>query len=443
MSVAVSLTTTSPSLFTFTQPYSLLPPLSSSLFYVQLSQPSEHPPLCHPSTSLLVRTSMLPTGKAHQEDLKRLFTRPGPHIFKDATIPITFVGVHVVEFLLSPNCSRQFKTLEISFLVSKAIYGCTQLEISSLLRSAVVSGCSSFVSALIDAGGDVNERDSDGRSMLSFAVNSANIDVVKVLIDSGCRVDDWGDLFLHNAAEMNRIDLLEVLCENGDSVKLVNSVDSVGRTPIHVSAVNGNVGALRFCAEMNGDLDCVDYNGSTPLHYAAAEGHVECVEFLLECCLYSKYAINKDGKTPYMVAVENGKEESHLLDLLHLGDVLHRAASLDDVNAIKSCIAQGAKVNGRDQNCWTPLHRAAFKGRIESVKALLSHGAQVDLVDNLGYTPLHCAVEAGHTKVALYLIAHGAKGNLKSIQGLSTLNLDPFKNHPAFVSPLCGKTEQV
>ncbi|KAF9602553.1 hypothetical protein IFM89_029852 [Coptis chinensis] len=189
---------------------------------------------------------------------------------------------------------------------------------------------------------------------------------------------------------------------------------------------------------MNGDLDCVDYNGSTPLHYVAAEGD-ECVE----CCLYSKYAINKDGKMPYMVAVENGKEESHLLDLLHLGDVLHRAASLDDVNAIKSCIAQGTKVNGRDQNCWTPLHRAAFKGWIESVKALLSHGAQVDIIDNLGYTPLHCAIEAGHTKLALYLISHRAKGNLKSIQGLSTLNLDPFKNHATFVSPLCGNTEQV
>ncbi|KAF9597440.1 hypothetical protein IFM89_018886 [Coptis chinensis] len=96
-------------------------------------------------------------------------------------------------------------------------------------------------------GGDVNERDSDGGSMLSFAVNSGNIDVVKALFDSGCRVDDWGDLFLHNAAEMNRIDLLE--------------------------AVNGNVEALRFYIEMNGDLDCVDYNGLTPLHYAAAEGH--------------------------------------------------------------------------------------------------------------------------------------------------------------------------
>ncbi|KAF5185907.1 Serine/threonine-protein phosphatase 6 regulatory ankyrin repeat subunit B [Thalictrum thalictroides] len=446
MSVAISLTTTNTSHFSFSpHPYSILPPLSSSFFSINLSQPSDHPPLSYPFDSLFVRTSMLPTGKAHQEDLRRLFTKPGPHIFKDATIPITFVGDPVVEFLLCPPSSfpLQFKTLEISFLLSKAISVCTKSQLDNLLRIAVLSGNSDYVSALIDVGGDVNTRGCDGRSMLSIPVETGNLDVVSVLIDSGCRMNESIDLFLHNAAETNRVDLMEILCRNGDSVKLVNSVNSVGRSPIHVAAIKGNMEALRYCVSMNGNPDCVDYKGWTPLHCAAAEGHVEIVEYLLECSLYSKHAINEDGKTPFLVAVENGHESSHLLDLLHLNDALHRAAKLDDVNGIKSCIEQGAKVNGRDQNGWTPIHRAAFKGRIESVKALLSYGAQLDLVDDLGYTPLHCAIEAGQTEVALYLIAHGARGNLKSVQAVCPLNFDGFKNHPAFVSPLCGKMEKV
>lgn len=319
---------------------------------------------------------------------------------------------------------------------------CTKSQINTLLRICVMSGNCGFVSALIGAGGDVNEKDSEGKSLLSLPVSTCNFDLVKVLVDSGCQFDGSVDLLLHKAVEINRVDLLEILCKNGDAVKLVNSVNSVGRTPVHVSAANGYLDALRFCVLNNGDPDCVDHDGWTPLHCAAAQGHSEVVEFLLEHCLYSKHAINKDGKTPFSVVVDNGQEDRHLLDMLHLSDALHRAARLGDVNAIRSCIAQGGKVNGRDQNGWTPLHGAAFKGRLESVKVLLSHGAQVDLVDNLGYTPLHCAIEAGQTQVALHLIAHGAKGSLKSIQGLSPKILDQFKNHPASISPLCGKIEQ-
>ncbi|KAL5712743.1 hypothetical protein ACHQM5_014884 [Ranunculus cassubicifolius] len=445
MSVAISLTTTTPSLYSFSTPFSILPPLSSAPFSIQLSHPSDHPPLSYPFDTILVRTSMLPTGKANQDDLRRLFSRPGPNLFKDAVIPICFVGDHVVEFLVCPpsNSIFQLKTLEISFLLSKAVSICTKSQITTLLRTAVVSGKSNFVSALIDAGGDVNEKDESGKSLLAYPVKAGNFDVVRVLIESGYVMDYLNDLFLHDVSKMNRVDLMEILCKNGDSMKLVNSVNSVGRTPIHVAAVNGHLGALKFCVKMKGDPDCVDYDGWTPLHCAAAEGHSEVVEFLLDCCLYSKYAINKDGKTPYLVAVDNGQESRQLLNMLHLDDVLHRAARLDDVNAIKSCIAQGAKVNGRDQNGWTPLHRAAFKGRMESVKTLISHGAQLDLVDNLGYTPLHCAIEAGQTQVVVYLISHGARGSLKSVQGVCPLNSDRFKNHPAFVSPLHGKMEQV
>lgn len=278
----------------------------------------------------------------------------------------------------------------------------------------------------------MNESGSDGRSLMSLAVSYGHLDVVRVLIASGCEIDDSVDRFLHHAAALNRVDLMEVLC-GGLAGMDVNSVNSVGRTPVHISAIHGHVDALRFCVSVGGDPDRADFEGWTPLHCAAAEGRLESVEFLLECSSYAKYAITREGKTAFSVAIDNG--HCHLLDLLRLGDVLHRAARLDDVHGMKSCLAQGAKVNGRDQNGWTPLHRAAFKGRLESVKLLLSHGAQVDLVDDDGYTPLQCSVEAGHMKVALYLIAHGAPVNLKSLKGVCPLDMECFKNHPGCSLP--------
>ncbi|KAA8543181.1 hypothetical protein F0562_021324 [Nyssa sinensis] len=432
MSVAVSLTTTDPSLFSFGHPFSILPPLSTSSFTLLLSQPSDHPPLSTIPDTILVRSSMLPTGKAHQDDLRRLFSKPGSHVFKDATIPISFVGPDVVEALLSPS-----KTLEIAFLLSKAIAWCDESQLTSLLISASMNGNSYIASALIEAGAELNSRDSDGQSLLSLAIRSGDIDVLQLLIESGCTIDNSIDLFLHDAAAMDRVDLIEVLCLGfGDNID-VNSIDSCGRTALHVAAIRGHVDVLRFLVSMGGDPDVADCNGWTPLHCASAEGQGEAVEFLLtKCSTYVKYALTKDGKTAFAVAVDKG--HSHLYDMLHLGDLLHRAARIDDVHGMKNSLAEGAKVNSRDQNGWTPLHRAAFKGRIESVKLLLNHGAQVDLVDDAGYTPLHRAVEAGHVQVALCLIAHGARTNVKNLKGEQGLTPAQFKGlgrpRPTFAS---------
>lgn len=436
MSVAVSLTTTNPSVFSFPQPFPILPPLSSSTFTLLLSHPSDHPPLSSPSDNLLVRTAMLPTGKAHEDDLRRLFSKPGPHVFKDATIPIFLVGPHVVDFLLLPHPG----TLEIAFLLSKAIPGCTASQITSLLRSAAAAGSADLVGALIDAGGDVNSKGSDGRSLMGLAISGGNIDVVQLLIVSGCSIDNQVDLVLHEAAAMNRVDLMELL-RRGYGELSVNSSDSDGRSPLHVAAAHGHVEILRYCAAAGGNSDAVDCNGWTPLHCAAAEGHDQAAEFLLESSWYIKYVVNKEGKTAFDLAIEKEHRNAHLLDLLRLGDVLQRAARVDDVHGMKSCLAEGAPVNGRDQNGWTPLHRAAFKGRLESVKLLLSHGAQVDLVDDAGYTPLHCAVEAGHVQVALCLIAHGARATVKSLKGVASFSFDCFKDQPSSLVPLHREKE--
>ncbi|XP_022727983.1 ankyrin-1-like [Durio zibethinus] len=437
MPVAVSLTTQNPAFFSFNKPFSIIPPLSSSSYTLLLFQLSNQPPLTTPPDVITVKTTMLPLGKAHHDDLRRLFSKPGPHIFKDATLPISFVGPHVVEHLISSYT----QVAEIDLFLNKAISGCTGNLLTGLLKSAVVSGKANLVRTLIDHGGDVNDKDSKGRSLISLAVEAGNFDVVNVLISSGCEIDNSVDHLLHYAAAINRVDLMEILFRAYKSVD-INAVDFCGKTPIHIAASYGYTEVIRFCLSVGRNPEVLDINRCTPLHLAAQEGHLDAVECLLEASSYAKYALNKQGKTAFALAVENG--HSNLYDLLHLGDALNRAARIDNVNGIKSCLAEGANVNGKDQNGWTPLHWAAFKGRIESVKVLLNHGAQVNLLDDNGYTPLGCAVEAGHVQVALLLIAHGTKANMKSlkIKGVVALNSDCFKDHPSLVQPLCHENEQ-
>ncbi|KAJ0111144.1 hypothetical protein Patl1_01128 [Pistacia atlantica] len=403
MSVAVSLTTTNPSFFSFDQLYSIIPPLSSSSYTLILSQPSDQPTLscpssCHHRQIFDASDGQSPPGRS------------------------------------PPSVLQTWSTFS----------ACTGYQLSALLKSAVVSGNETLVTNLIDNGADVNYKDSDGRSMISLAVKRGHSDVVKLLIASGCKASDSIVHVLHDAAAMNRVDLMEVLISAFGNTIDVNSVDSSGRTPIHIAASKGHAQVIQFCASLAEAQTVVfDKTGSTPLHLAAENGHLEAVKCLLDCSEYVKYILNKEGKTAFTVAVENG--HTHLYDLLQLGDVLQRAARVEDIHGLKSCLAEGAKVNGRDQNGWTPLHRAAFKGKIESVKLLLNHGANVDLVDDAGYTPLLCAVMAGHVQVALLLIAHGARANVKSLKRLVPLNLDCFKNHASLTllaQPLCHEQER-
>ncbi|KAK8583192.1 hypothetical protein V6N13_021904 [Hibiscus sabdariffa] len=333
MSVAVSLSTKTPSLFSFHQPFSLIPPLSSSP-YTLLSHPSDQPPL---TDAITVKTSMVPLGKATLDS-------PSP----DPTYSRT------------PLCPSPF-------------------SVTALLKSAAVAGKADLVRSLIDHGGDVNHKDSNGRSLVSLAAEAGHLDVVNVLISSGCEIDNSIDHVFHYAAAIDNVDLMDALFR-----AYKNSVNFNSRSPIHISAIHGYIQVVRFCLSVGASPDVLDINKCTPLHLAAK------------------------------------------------GDVLNRAARVGDVNGIKSCIGEGANVNGKDQNGWTPLHRAAFKGKLESVRVLLGYGVEVNVVDNNGYTPLHCVAEAGHVEVALLLIGHGAKANLKSLKGMGmeiALKSDCSKNH--------------
>lgn len=424
MSVAVSLTTTNPTIFSINKPLSVIPPLSSASYIIHLSNPNiNQPPLSNPADVITVRTSMLPTGKANTDDLRRLFNKPGPHVFRDAVITVALVGPVVAEFLISNRSSIN----ETRSFFTKAISACEKSHLSNLLKPAIESGESDYVAALIAAGGNANFKDSNGKSFIPFAIRAGKLDILKLLVASGCRINDSVDFVLHEAANLNRIDIVKFLLEFFRDELDVNSVNTEMRTAIHVAAMEGHVSVIEFYVSIGGNPNAVDSQRLTPLHCAASRGHLKAVEFLLEISDV-KYARDINGKTAFEVAEESG--HTRLFDLLRYGDTLLRAARVDDVHTMKRCLGEGVEVNRKDQNGWTPLHWASFKGRIKSVKVLLEHGAEVDTVDDAGYTPLHCAAEAGHLQVALLLISHGASHkSLKTFQHASPLQLGSFHKH--------------
>ena len=92
---------------------------------------------------------------------------------------------------------------------------------------------------------------------------------------------------------------------------------------------------------------------------------------------------------------------------------LHMAAKKGDVKQIRSLISEGADVNERDLNEWTPLHEAAHNGKIEAAELLISNGADVNVKEKDGWTPLFLALPSGNKDLIALLLNNGAEVNIK------------------------------
>ena len=85
---------------------------------------------------------------------------------------------------------------------------------------------------------------------------------------------------------------------------------------------------------------------------------------------------------------------------------MHRAAYRVHKEIAELLIAEGADVNAKNVDGWTPLHSAAA-GRKEIAELLIANGADVNAKDDKGRTPLDRGF--GYTEIDDLLRKHGGK----------------------------------
>ena len=121
---------------------------------------------------------------------------------------------------------------------------------------------------------------------------------------------------------------------------------------------------------------------------------------------------------------ENADDISEDL-LRNYEDKWWRAVKTSAYDVIVTMLIGGrdALVSGVDDDRRSALHYACGTGNVKCVKLLLVNGAEVDLRDKEGYTPLHIASGYMHTEVVNALIESGADPEIKDEQGRSALEL--------------------
>jgi ankyrin repeat protein len=135
----------------------------------------------------------------------------------------------------------------------------------------------------------------------------------------------------------------------------------------------------------------------------------------------------KHGKKPLGVSVFAG-----LTLVLIVGAICDsRAGDLDffveavrknRIDEVRALLLQGVDVNSRDvfgDNAG--LHWAARLGLAEMARLLIDNGADVNIRNDEGYTPLHWAAGEGQKELVVILIAHGADVNAHNKRGWTPL----------------------
>jgi hypothetical protein len=102
---------------------------------------------------------------------------------------------------------------------------------------------------------------------------------------------------------------------------------------------------------------------------------------------------------------------------------LMQAAAAGHTDAVRSLLAQGAPVDGKDESDWTALHFAAAHGRTDIAAILLDRGADPNARARFEMTPLHWAAMKGHAEVAGLLTRRGARADARNAYGMTPLHL--------------------
>ncbi|WP_253303083.1 ankyrin repeat domain-containing protein [Wolbachia endosymbiont of Phyllotreta cruciferae] len=179
------------------------------------------------------------------------------------------------------------------------------------------------------------------------------------------------------------------------------------------------------------DVNVRGLNGKTPLHCAIEFDELSMIDLLLTKKNINPFVEDNDGKTSLDYAKE-GKKAEILQALINnkygseQDNLLHLAAMIGEVNAVRYLIGKGVDVNVRNALHHTPLHLAAGIGHAEVVKILIREGkAEIDVFDARNQTPMHYAVNNKKLEIVKLLLKLGADVN-STRMGQNSMKLLPI-----------------
>ncbi len=235
-----------------------------------------------------------------------------------------------------------------------------------------------------------------------------------------CQLTEIGDLEL--------IKLMLSRISDGEAkdvfIKQTVLMEPAGQRPrnlssIHIAALFGHTSIVEYLIDLNISVNTINIKNDTPVLWAARGNHIETVKRLIELGADLSHQ-NDKGSTPLYwacrygfdelveVLIKEGHADIHQQRKLGLFSPIVLTAALGYTNIVEILLRNGANVNLRVQNGYTPLHHAAENGNDDTIEVLLEHGAQINEETDFGDNALQLAAAAHEIDALGVLAANGA-----------------------------------
>ena len=322
-----------------------------------------------------------PSTEASSDTLSALNTKASlPDPVEIDSMPLGPKGTATTAMVMAAVSANDIEELEslIQTMDPNAIHG--RLRRTALHQAARLNRVQ-CARILIQNGAIVDQEDGKGDNPIHLACWEGHVEVTKLFLSSGADIDALsgrdGNSPLFCAIIGRNIDVARVLLKSGARVNL-RSLSEM--TALHQAAITGQGAICELLVERGANVDIQDNEGNTPLHYAATNGDVRTARVLLA----EKAEIDarqETGLTP-----------------------LHWAALKGNDDILRYLLDEGADVDAESDSSTTPLHCAAAQGKIGCVKILLRRDANAHIAtsdwDGLKGTPEEIASQKKHAAIA-------------------------------------------
>jgi ankyrin repeat protein len=220
----------------------------------------------------------------------------------------------------------------------------------------------------------------DLKPSLLLAAKKPNVEIVRLLIDSGADINIQGAL-----KELPSKTPFEKLL-----LSYINKLGDYTNTPLIESCSRGNLKVAQLLLDNGADINAKKRNtGETALMEATSIDHKEIVELLLD-----------HG------ADINDKDD-------HGDTTLFYASSQASIEIVKLLIDRGADVYAKNNRDETALMKAScnFSDDLQIAQLLLDCGVDINAKDNNGKTAVKEAENNRRFELVKFLLAKGAKSD--------------------------------
>lgn len=258
---------------------------------------------------------------------------------------------------------------------------------SNLIIYAALLGNNNIINTLFKDGADLNAKttlEMSGQKIvltpLLAAIESGNIETVKLLLKRGAKItnDD-----LDQSTRDMRENITDLLIKRGANVNHMTSTYDGSYFSILLDNGLTNIAKKYLNKFKNIDeADSPSIFSRRPIQYAAMYGDLELIKMLQK----------------------RGIAQGNTNSIEWKDNFLNSALTSNNKQVIDYALAQGFKLNWKDDRNTTPVFVAAEYCSPQLFNYLLSKGADVSITNSEGETPAHYAIQGGNNEVLKMII---------------------------------------